>query len=44
LRIVGVGSVGESPTDGVAYATIITSLPVSTSVEQYHVEVSEEPP
>jgi predicted phosphodiesterase len=46
LRIVGVGSVGEAPTDGVAYATIITSLPVSTSVEQYHVELQtgERPP
>jgi len=40
LRIVGVGSVGEAPTDGVAYATVITSLPLSTSIAQYHVELS----
>ncbi len=40
LRIVGVGSVGESPTPGVAYATIVTSLQLSTSVEQYHVELA----
>ena len=39
LRIVGVGSVGEAPTVGVAYATVITSLAVSTSIEQYHVEL-----
>jgi len=37
LRIVGVGSVGEAPTPDVAYASIITSLPLSTSVEQYDV-------
>jgi len=37
LRIVGVGSVGEAPTPGVAYASIITSHEVSTSVEQYYV-------
>ena len=41
LRIVGVGSVGESPTDGVAYATVITSLPLSTSIAQYHVELNQ---
>lgn len=40
LRIVGVGSVGESPTPGIAYATVITSLPVSVSVEQYHVQLN----
>jgi predicted phosphodiesterase len=40
LRIVGVGSVGEAPTDGLAYATVITSLPVSTSIAQYHVELT----
>lgn len=39
LRIVGVGSVGEAPTPGIAYATIVTSLQISTSVEQYHVEL-----
>ena len=39
LRIVGVGSVGEAPTEGVAYATIVTSLAVSTSIEQYHVDL-----
>ena len=40
LRVVGVGSVGEAPTPGVAYATIVTSLALSTSVEQYHVDLS----
>lgn len=40
LRIVGVGSVGEAPTNGLAYATVITSLPLSTSIAQYHVELS----
>ena len=39
LRIVGVGSVGEAPTPGVAYATVITSIELSTSVEQYHVDL-----
>jgi predicted phosphodiesterase len=43
LRIVGVGSVGEAPTPGIAYATIITSLAVSTSIEQYHIELSDAP-
>jgi len=41
LRIVGVGSVGAAPTAGVAYASVVTSLAVSTSVEQYHVELHE---
>ncbi len=40
LRIVGVGSVGEAPTPGIAYATIVTSLQISTSVEQYHVDLT----
>jgi predicted phosphodiesterase len=40
LRIVGVGSVGEAPTPGIAYATVITSLQLSTSVEQYHVDLA----
>jgi len=40
LRIVGVGSVGEAPTPGIAYATVVTSLQVSTSFEQYHVELA----
>lgn len=39
LRIVGVGSVGEAPTPGIAYATVITSHQLATSVEQYHVEL-----
>lgn len=38
LRIVGVGCVGEAPTPGLAYASVVTSLQLSTSVEQYHVE------
>jgi predicted phosphodiesterase len=42
LRIVGVGSVGEAPTDGIAYATIVTSLALSTSIEQYHIELRAE--
>lgn len=39
FRVVGVGSVGEAPTPGVAYATIVTSHALSTSVEQYHVDL-----
>lgn len=41
LRIVGVGSVGEAPTPGVAYATVITSNELATSVEPYHVELHQ---
>jgi predicted phosphodiesterase len=41
LRIVGVGSVGEAPTPGIAYATVVTCHEISTSVEQYHVELRE---
>lgn len=37
IRIVAVGSVGEAPTPGIAYATVITSLKLATSIEQYHV-------
>ena len=40
LRIISVGSVGEAPTPDVAYATVITSLQLTTSVEQYHVALS----
>ncbi|MGC4066589.1 MAG: metallophosphoesterase family protein [Polyangiaceae bacterium] len=39
-RIVGVGSVGEAPTRSVAYATIVTSTPTQTSIEQKEVELS----
>jgi predicted phosphodiesterase len=41
LRIVGVGSVGEAPTPGIAYATVITSNELVTSVEQYHIELPQ---
>jgi predicted phosphodiesterase len=37
LRIVGVGSVGEAPGLRVAYATIVTSTPTQTSIEQKEV-------
>lgn len=37
VRIVGVGSVGESPTKGVAHATLVTSTPTQTSIEQKEV-------
>lgn len=37
VRIVGVGSVGESPNPSVAHATIVTSTPTQTSIEQKEV-------
>jgi predicted phosphodiesterase len=40
LRFVGVGSVGEAPTAGIAHATVITSHQLSSSVEQYHVDLA----
>lgn len=39
VRIVGVGSVGEAPQNHVAYATLVTSTPTQTSVEQKEVEL-----
>jgi predicted phosphodiesterase len=40
VRIVGVGSVGEAPAGDVAYATIVTSTPTQTSIEQKEVPLS----
>jgi predicted phosphodiesterase len=37
VRIVGVGSVGEAPVGNVAYATLVTSTPTQTSIEQKEV-------
>jgi predicted phosphodiesterase len=37
VRIVGVGSVGEAPAGNVAYATLVTSTPTQTSIEQKEV-------
>jgi predicted phosphodiesterase len=37
IRIVGVGSVGEAPVGDVAYATLVTSTPTQTSIEQKEV-------
>ncbi len=37
LRVISTGSVGESPTPGVAHATIITSTPLDVAVAQYEV-------
>lgn len=37
VRIVGVGSVGEAPGHPVAYATLVTSTPTQTSIEQKEV-------
>ena len=40
LRIVGVGSVGEAPGGrAVAFATLVTSTPTQTSIEQKEVEL-----
>jgi len=33
--------VGEAPTPGIAYATVITSNELVTSVEQYHIELPQ---
>ena len=40
LRLVGLGSVGEALTPGIAHATIVTSLTTQTSIEQYEVALS----
>jgi len=39
IRVVGVGSVGEAPIRGLAYATLVTSTPTQTSIEQKEVEL-----
>lgn len=39
VRIVGVGSVGEAPQGQVAYATLVTSTPTQTSIEQKEVHL-----
>ncbi len=41
VRIVGVGSVGETPGQRVAYAAIVTSTPTQTSIEQKEVPVDD---
>lgn len=38
-QVVNVGSVGESPTPGIAYATIIDATEFGISVEQFEVEL-----
>jgi predicted phosphodiesterase len=40
VRIVGVGSVGEAPMGQVAYATLVTSTPTQTSIEQKEVALT----
>ncbi len=40
IRIVNVGSVGESPTPGVANATIIESSPLGVDIRPFDVDVS----
>ncbi|MEN9578762.1 MAG: hypothetical protein RJA70_1771 [Pseudomonadota bacterium] len=39
VSIVGVGSVGEAPTPGIAYATILESTSLGVRVEQFEVEL-----
>lgn len=39
VRIVNVGSVGESPTKGVAHATLIESSPLGITVDQFHIDL-----
>jgi predicted phosphodiesterase len=39
VRIINVGSVGESPTPGVANATLIETSPLGITVDQFEVEI-----
>ncbi len=39
IRVVNVGSVGESPTPGIANATIITTSPLSVDITPFSVEL-----
>ncbi len=39
VRIVNVGSVGESPTPGIAHATLIESSAFGITVDQFHIDL-----
>ena len=39
VRIINVGSVGESPTPGIAHATLIESSPFGITVDQFHIDL-----
>jgi predicted phosphodiesterase len=39
VRIVNVGSVGESPTPGIAHATLIESSAFGITVDQFYVDL-----